>query len=292
VALVEIGPPRFARVRADHRIPAKPGEWFESRTLSDGTTHLRWADLFEFLIAADGRTIEFARLRRATNESLTTYLLGQVLSFSLLSMGYDPLHATAVVIDGEAVAFLGDCGYGKSTIGAAFVARGVPLLTDDVLALERRSGRWIAHSGPARVKLFPTVAERLLRRGRGRLLNPVTSKLVIPLAPGERVEHDVPLKVLYVLPRPRRRPAGGRPTVRISPMTGQPAFLAITRAAFNLTQVDEARLQNQFTLATRLIRDVPVRQLSYSRTLAGLDTVCEAVIDDADALRTDRRETA
>ena len=59
-----------------------------------------------------------------------------MLSFSLLSLGYEPLHATAVVVDGEAVAFLGDCGYGKSTLGAAFLARGFPLLTDDVLALE------------------------------------------------------------------------------------------------------------------------------------------------------------
>ena len=32
-----------------------------------------------------------------------------------------PLHATAVVVGGGAVAFLGDSGYGKSTLGASFV---------------------------------------------------------------------------------------------------------------------------------------------------------------------------
>ena len=125
---------RFARARDLHQIPRSPRDWFDSRRFPDGTTYLRWARLFEFLISPDGRTIEYHRLREATNASLTTYLLGQALSFSLLSFGYEPLHATAVVVDGEAIAFLGDCGYGKSTLGAAFVARGFPVLTDDVLA--------------------------------------------------------------------------------------------------------------------------------------------------------------
>jgi hypothetical protein len=241
---------------------------------------LRWARLFEFLISPDGRTVEYHRLREATNASLTTYLLGQALSFSLLSLGYEPLHATAVVVNGEAIAFLGDCGSGKSTLGAAFVARGFPVLTDDVLALERRRARWVAHPGPARLKLFPSVAQAVLARSSGHKLNADTSKLVLPLARGESMGRSVPIRAMYVLPDPART----RTTrVRVRPVTGQQAFLEVTRATFNLIQVDRARLAHQFTMAARLASDVPIRRLFYPRRLPAIGDVCDALLADSDS---------
>jgi hypothetical protein len=245
--------------------------------------YLRWARLFEFLISPDGRTIEYHRLREATSASLTTYLLGQALSFSLLSFGYEPLHATAVVVDGEAIAFLGECGYGKSTLGAAFVARGFPVLTDDVLALEKRAGRWIAHAGPPRLKLFPSVAQRVLSRSGGNTMNRGTSKLVLSLGKDESAAQSVPLRALYVLPDPARaRPYRGR--IRIRAVKGQKAFLAVTRAAFNLIQIDRERLARQFAMAARLAVDVPIRRLSYPRRLTSIGAVCEAVLADQERM--------
>ncbi len=239
------------------------------------------------MISPDGRTIDFHALQRGTADSLRTYLLGQVLSFSLLSFGYDPLHATTVVVNGKGIAFLGDCGYGKSTLGAAFLARGFKVLTDDVLALERRQEGWMAHPGPMRLKLFPSVARAVLSRTKGRRLNPGTSKIVMPLAVDEASSRPVPLIALYVLPDPKK--PGKVPRVRVSTVAGQRAFLEITRAAFNLIQVDRARLERQFRMATRLAGDVPVRRLSYPRRLSALDKVCDAVIADAAGLMARRR---
>ena len=272
---------RFARARATLKLSTTPRDWFECRRLPNGTTYLRWSGLFEFLIARDGRRIDFRRLRGATAESLTTYLLGQVLSFSLLSFGYEPLHATAVVIDGEAVGFLGNCGYGKSTLGAGFLIRGFPILTDDVLALEREGGRWIAHAGPARLKLFPSVAQGVLARDNGRLMNPETSKLVLPLAPAEANARTLPLRALYVLNDPAERGTQG---VTIAPLSGQQSFIETIHAAFNLIQIDRARLENHFGMATQLVREVPLRRLTYPRRLSLLDAVCVAVLNDAMAI--------
>ena len=271
---------RFEHARRRISLPKRP-QWFEARCLEDGATYLRWAGLFEFLISADGQTIEYCPLDGATDESLTTYLLGQVLSFSLLSRGYEPLHATAVVIDGEAVAFLGDCGYGKSTLGAAFLARGFAVLTDDVLSLEMLDGRWVAHAGPPRLKLFPSVAKKILARSDGAQLNAGTSKLLLPLAPMDAASHPIPLRALYVLPRPGLRSAA----TRITPLNGQNAFVEIIRAAFNLIRVDRERLAHQFMTATELVRHVPVRRLSYPRRLSRLGDVCSAVLEDAAELR-------
>ena len=271
---------RFENARRLVRPPSKL-QWFECHRLRDGATYLKWSGLFEFLISADARTIEYLALDGATDESLTTYLLGQVLSFSLLSRGSEPLHATAVVIDGEAVAFLGDCGYGKSTLGAAFLARGFRILTDDILALEVRDGRWFALAGPPRLKLFPSVARKILARADGMHLNTGTSKLLLPLSGREASSRPIPLKALYVLPGPGRRPT----RIGITALEGAKAFLEITRAAFNLIRVDRARLTSQFNTATRLVRDVPLRRLAYPLNLSRLDDVCNAVIADTAVLR-------
>lgn len=277
------------RTRRLAGLPAQPRHWFECGRLADGGIFLRWSDLFEFLITDEARTIHYHRLKKATDESLAVYLLGQVLSFSLLSRNFEPLHATAVVIDGTAIAFLGDCGYGKSTLAAAFVARGYPMLTDDVLVVEKRRGTWIAHAGPGRLKLFPRAARRVLNHRRGDRMNAGTAKLIVPLKEGQTTNGEVPLSALYVLPRPetarRTRSARGR----VVGVTGQQAFLEITRAAFNLIRVDRRRLANQFAIATALAREIPVRRLNYPRRLAALPAVCERVIADAKELNRERQ---
>jgi hypothetical protein len=271
---------RFSNARERLQLPSTAKDWFECRRLTDGTTYMRWAGLFEFLVAPEGRTIEYRRLRHATDESLATYLLGQVLSFSLLSFGYDPLHATAVVIGGKAVAFLGDCGYGKSTLGAAFVARGFPILTDDVLALRAQDGGWMAYPGPRRLKLFPSVAHRVLARASGRRLNPDTSKLVVRLADREALSRAVPVGTLYALGDPAKRRGRHPAPVRIAPLDGPNAFLEVTRSAFNLLRVDRERLERHFTITSRLVREVPLKRLTYPRSLGSLGAVCDAVLND------------
>src|SRR5205814_1250525 len=40
-----------------------------------------------------------------------------------------------IAFDGQAVAFMGDAGWGKSTLAAAFYRRGRPLVADDIVAV-------------------------------------------------------------------------------------------------------------------------------------------------------------
>src|SRR5712691_6556991 len=91
--------------------------WPRGVLLADGQTYVRRSDRFEFLISADGRAIAARALGHSPREAFHTYLLGQALSFALIKQGFDPLHATTIAIDGAAVAFLGDSGYGKSSLG-------------------------------------------------------------------------------------------------------------------------------------------------------------------------------
>jgi hypothetical protein len=235
--------------------------------------------LFEFLISADGREIDLHCLPRATPESLGAYLLGQVLSFSLLAIGGEPLHGTVVVIDGEAVAFLGDCGAGKSTLGAAFLRLGFPILTDDLMALERAASGYVVHPGMPRIKLFPRVARRVLGVEPSEpQLNDGTSKQIFPLDDEHAASEPAPLRALYLLSSPAS--AAGRPRVAIEQLSAGAALLEVIRNSFNTIVVDRPRLAAQFRLASRLVAAVPVRRLRYPRSLPELPAVCEAVLAD------------
>jgi len=202
-------------------------------------------------------------------------------------MGIESLHGTVVVVGGEAVAFVGDCGYGKSTLGAAMLAKGFPVLTDDLIALRETDAGCLVQPGVPRIKLFPSVARRVFpRRSRGTPMNPGTPKLVLPLSTHETGGRPMPLKAIYVLspPRKRRSTSSSRPQVRA--LTGRKAFLEVVRAAFNLLVLREERLAGQFRFANSLAARVPIRQLSYARDLSQLSAVCEAVLGDLSTLTT------
>jgi hypothetical protein len=258
--------------------------WFRSSCLADGSRYLCWSGLFEFVVSPGGRRVIYRRLEHATDESFTVYLLGQVLSYALVARGIEPLHGTVVVVDGEAVGLLGDCGLGKSTLAAALLQRGCRVLTDDLIVVKRRRRAWVVEPGIPRLKLFPSVARALLDRRGGTPMNNGTSKLVLPLARAQSVGRPVPLKALYLLERPT---AASRRSTRIERIAGADALLEVIRATFNLVVRSPTRFANQFGFASELAADVPVKRLAYPRTLRTLPEVCRALLAD---VRTPERQ--
>lgn len=272
----------FLRVAHQHLQQPDPDDWFHHTALDDGSTYLRWSRLCEFLISPDGRRIAYHTLNGVSQEVFQAYLVTQALSFALLSQGIEPLHATVAVVNDGAVAFLGNCGHGKSSLGAAFLQTGHALLTDDLLVVSERGHglrRFVAHPGPPRIKLFPEIAHALLDRERsGVPMNPETMKLIIPLTPHETCETPVPLKAIYVL----RPPAPRRPFKRITirPLSPRRACLELIANTFNLVITERARLSRQFDWAARLASAIPVKSLSYPRDLKQVGNVVAAIHTD------------
>jgi hypothetical protein len=269
----------FWRVRRDAGIDATEEDWFQHARLPDGSDYLQWSGLFEFLVSADGGRIVYRELDGGSPESFQTYLLGQVLSFAVLKQGTEPLHATTVVIDGGAVAFLGGCGYGKSSLGAAFLQVGYPLLTDDLLVLKEQGDRFMAYPGAPRIKLFPDIARSLLgERVNGVPMNNETSKIVIPLDQNKTAFPGgaFPLKAIYVLTSPRSGSRSHRISIRS--LSAQRAFVELIKNTFNAVIVESQRLERQFGLFTRLASWVPVRSLSYPRDLRRISQVRDSIL--------------
>jgi hypothetical protein len=271
--------PIFAKARAKAANALDDARWFQQAPLADGSTYLRWSGLFEFLISPAGRRITCRALNGASQEAFHAYLVSQVLSFALLKRGVEPLHATVAVVNGQAVAFLGDSGYGKSSLGAAFLRAGHRLLTDDLLVITEADRRFIAHPGPPRIKLFPEIAKTFLGEGiAGVPMNPKTTKLVIPLASRLSAQTAAPLQAIYALRPPLRGVRRKRITIR--PLSQRRACLELIANTFNPVIVEPDRLARQFCLAARLVGRIPVKSLSYPRDLARLPAVVESIQAD------------
>jgi hypothetical protein len=267
--------PRMRKLRSD-----RPGgaAWCQHERLADSSVHLRWPGHFEVLVAADGHRIFYRALSAISTETFDSYLLGPALSFALLKFGIEPLHATTVVIEGRAVGFLGDCGYGKSSLAAAFVREGHPLLTDDLLVVTDASRHLVAHPGPPRLKLLPEVARRLFgSRARRALKSDLTPKLMISLGPDESCSRAVALKALYALGAPTGRTVQA---VTIRRLAGRDAFLALVRNTFNTLVTEPARLERQLHWCARLTSSISIKTLTYPRTWSALASVRAAILAD------------
>ena len=272
----------FAQACREASAKPHPTAWFSHRRLRDGSDYLRWRGLFEFLVSADGRRIACRPSNGISRETFQTYLVSQALSFALLKQGIEPLHATVVVWNGRAVAFLGDCGYGKSSLGAAFLCAGHRVLTDDLLVVRERAepGQgFLAYPGPPRIKLYPKMTASLFRHQFASVpLNPRTRKQVIPLNALQSSQAPVPLRAIFVLRPPSRRRQSDRVTIRR--LSQRRAMLQLITNTFNHMVEDPDRLSRQFIQAGRLSRTVPVKSLSYPRDLSRLPAVLEAIQSD------------
>ena len=253
--------------------------WYRYASLRDGSIYVRWDTIGEFLVAADGCRITCRRVEASSVESFHVYMLGQALSFALVKQRFEPLHATVVVVDDHAVAFLGNHASGKSSLAACFLEAGHRLLTDDLLNLQKSSNRILGYPGPPRIKLFPAVASRFLGRTVNRVpMNADTDKLILPIDEHRRCGSPVPLKAIYSLAAPRD--ACRTASVRIEPLSPREAFVELVKSTFNRRLVDPPRLERQFRVMASLTDVISVKKLAYPRTMDRLPEVRRMVLAD------------
>ena len=254
-------------------------EWHRAASLADGSNYVQWRDLGEFLISADGRCIACRKFPEAAAESFHVYLLCQALGYALIRQGIEPLHATALMVEGKMIALLGYCGFGKSTLAAYLLHTGATLVTDDMLILEPRQGGYVGYPGPARIKLLPAVARRFLGKGiSGVPMNSDTHKLVIPADAPAGGALPAPLARLYALCAPSEVRSDNR--IRFEYLSSREACISVVGNTFSAAIASPERLQRQADAAIRLVRSVPVKKLFYPRVLGRLPAVREAIVQD------------
>jgi hypothetical protein len=103
-------------------------------------------------VAPDGARVRWAPPPGAADAG-HGFLLGHVLPWAAVLRGREALHASAVELDGHAIALAGPSGAGKTSVAVALAASGAGWVTDDVLALDSAAMRVRAHPGPALARL-------------------------------------------------------------------------------------------------------------------------------------------
>jgi hypothetical protein len=208
-------------------------------------------------------------------------LLGPVLAYWLESRGVPALHASAVAVKGRTAAFLSTHGAGKTGLAAALMQAGCELLTDDLLPIEEQHGTFLGRPGYPQMRMWPDEAFHFLGDCEELpLVHPELSKRRVPVGPdGFGTFHDAPLPLacLYV---PERRPDRNA-SVEIRAVSRLEALIELVRHSFSPYLVEAAGLQpSRFDFFARLVREVPVRRLSYPSGFDRLPEVADAVLRD------------
>ena len=87
------------------------------RLIAEGC-YLQWSDSGYGYYYAPGQGIVIERPEAADPDEETLWLNGSVYAGVACLNGFLPLHASAVAVDGRAIAFTGPTGAGKSTLAA------------------------------------------------------------------------------------------------------------------------------------------------------------------------------
>lgn len=206
----------------------------------------------------------------APPENLRLYLLGSAFGVLLHQRGLLVLHASAIEVNGQAVAFVGHSGAGKSTLAAHLRQRGYRVISDDLLAIDLdANGLPWAQPSLARIKLWADALKHIahaperLARDHSRL-----EKFHLDVVEDYR-EQPLPLARVYILMENHLDEG-----VHIEPQRGLDAVGLLARNTYKPHHLKALGLADaQFRHCSRTATHVSVARLRRPKTLAGMQKV-------------------
>jgi hypothetical protein len=259
------------------RDEGEPGDAVEVRRPSLASLHLDFGDKTRFVVDVEAQSIGGAWPPPLTLDDALVYLVGPVLGATLRLLRRSVLHASAVEVDGRALLVMGDAGAGKSTLTAALVDAGLPLITEDVAALDVVDGAPIrVFRGGTRVKLWPESVRGL--RGRDDAL-----PLLVPssvdwhkryLDCAERMTaHDaVPVAAIVHL---ERTPDVDAP--ELTPLRAHDKLLCLLGNGYASRLVRPDDRADELSRVSRVAQEVPVLRMRYPDRFEALPGVVDTL---------------
>ncbi len=243
-----------------------------------------WNEVGAFLVREE-REIVVEAAPGAEEAILRHYLLGPVLAVALHQRGLLVLHASAVRIGQGAVVFMGDSGWGKSTLAAVFYQQGHALVTDEVCALRfDGAAAWVLPALP-QLRLWPDAARALgidpetLPRVHGR-----AQKRTLPASRGFPSQ-PLPLRRVYLL-------AEGEGA--ISALEPSQAFVELLCHSYCRGLLRFSGARSHFLHCGQLVKGLGVRRLriphSFDRLGETVDRVMGNVLDHAEPCNTAKQK--
>jgi hypothetical protein len=241
---------------------------------------LRFPGLGDFFIRLTPPTVDVFPAPEAVGTTIAHLLMDQVLPRLLCHQGRVILHASAVALpDDRGIAFIGDSGRGKSTLATSFYQSGCTLLTDDCLQLDSMGGQVRGLAAYPSLRLWPeSIREFFSEATSFDTVTHYSSKQQLILRDVQRVRYGpAALDALFLLEDPAS--AGPDDPIRIEPISGAAAAMAMIEAAFTLDVASRDVVRESFHRTVRLARaGIPVFRLSYPRRFDRLPEVRAAIV--------------
>jgi len=205
----------------------------------------------------EGRFIAVSPVPGADMDKVRLYLLGTCMGAVLMQRGVLPLHGSAVAIAGKAYAIVGESGMGKSTLAAALMDRGLPLVSDDVIAVRvAETGLPLVAPSYPQQKLWQESLDAFGREKAGlRPLFERETKYAVP-AIGRFARESMPLGGIFELAK------GSGRTPRLEPVRSLERMRLLYEHTYrNLFIRRMNRLDWHFQVTARLAERVPLNRL-------------------------------
>ena len=228
---------------------------------------VRWDRVGAFLMDG-GSEVIIEPEPSVPEEDLQPFLTGPVLSVVLHQRGFLVLHASAVVIEDSAVAFLGAKGDGKSTLAAHLQVRGHRLIADDIVPVNFESGYPEVIAGFPRIKLYnDAIAAVGEEPSSFPLIHRFVEKRSFQYCDSVSTE-PIPLQSLYVLSESEG--------VNLEELGHASAFIEITRHSYLNRYLKALNDESKhFQQCHQLIKRIPVWKLNRPRDFSAMNDVCE-----------------
>lgn len=274
--------------------PKSPAEWVHhwcdvagsiqiSVARWDQAYWLRFPELCDFLVDVRRSRIELMPAPGLDLDTLEHLLVDQVLPRYLAGTGNLVVHASAVRVNGKAALFLGQSGWGKSTLAGLLRSGERRLLSDDCVILLPAQGELRAIATYASLRLFNDSME-VLGESVGTTL-PLASytekrRLRVDSGPAERFNESVSVAAIYLLVDPQ----AGSGKHSIQPLSPIATCMGLIAHAFKLDPLDHVQVTRQLTQASNATGLVPAFLLDYPRDYASSQESVEFLLAHIHAL--------
>ncbi len=269
-----------APVRSQRRVGTTP---FHRYTFADGTVWtefyrspvgylLRFPDLADFEVSANGKTVTAYPVAGADEATVDHLYINQLVPLALSRQGRPAFHASVVTVPGGAVAFLGNSGMGKSTLAASFALEGAAFLTDDALLIDECAGIR-AMPSHASLRLWKDSIDALIPEGAPEAQAISYSSKSRLLAGNALCYRNEPVALLAAFELQWQE----LDDISIQPLEGAERTMAWIENSFLLDIEDQDLLARHFDWTYRIADRVPTFRLDYPRDYGMLARVRDAV---------------
>ena len=211
-------------------------------------------------------------------------ILSTVFSLWLEQHRIRALHASCLVYQGKAAAFIADSTTGKSTLAAALLQAGADLLSDDIVPIAETSDGFFAYPGYPSIRLSEVQARQFLG-DYADLAHwfPTLGKALVPIGVNGWGKYcDTPQRIqrLYLL---HRIPNSTQTKVQFNSLSKTDSVLSLIRFSFNTRgPLALGIAAERMAFFARLVAQARVTNLTYPSGYEHLADVARRIFQDMD----------